>query len=124
MQADAQLSAQCVPSFVIQDVQLSVDRLQAFGGAQRVAVAHLPQRSAVACQGSPQIGQAIDLSFGALAVLRRKRYPIVPVDRCRSRGNRAGRPLRAVVLIARDTVLRGHLRADHLQQVELRRHLE
>jgi len=104
------------------------DGVEAFRRAQRVAVAHAPERGhrppEAPGQRRPERRQRVELPRGGLPEGLAHRREAVAVDRRRAGGDRAGRPLRRVVLVAGDAVLRRDAGRDHLEQVELRGHLE
>ena len=92
--------------------------------AKRIAVSHLPQATAIGRERLVEIAQAVDLACAALSGLFADGHEIVAPDGASTRGDGAGRALRAVEGIARHTGFRRDVRRDHLEHVELRGHLE
>jgi hypothetical protein len=68
--------------------------------------------------------QTVDPAVLRLARSALNRHEIVAVDRGGTSRHRARGSLGGIVLVSRNTMFRGHVRSRHLQQVELRRHLE
>ena len=70
-------------------------------------------------QSHTHLRQTIHLALGRLPLSTLKWREVVTVDRRRPSGDRAGRSLSSVMMIPRHSVLRRHVRRDHLQEVEL-----
>ena len=75
-------------------------------------------------QRHAEVGQSVDLAFGGLAGAARQRDPIVAVDRAGACRHRARRPLGPIVGVTGDAALGADVGTDHLEQVELRSHLD
>ena len=120
--------AQLVTQLLGRFRQRAADVPQPVRRGQRVAVAHLPERThrtlEPAGQRRPEPGQGVDLPRGGLAKLAVDRREVVAPYGRRSGCDGAGRPLGRVVHVARDAMLGRDVRTDHLQRVELRGHLE
>jgi hypothetical protein len=85
VQPDAQQTAQVVDFRRAGRRQLPRHPRQAFGAAQRVAIAPGPQRLLVRAKSPAQAGQRVDLALRPLTTATLHRHQVVAVD-----GRRAG----------------------------------
>lgn len=83
-----------------------------------------PGPCGLVAQRRTDVAQAVNLPVARLTDPATDRDEVVTVDRRAARGDGAGRPLRVVVGVSGHAVLGRDRRRRHLQEVELRRHLE
>lgn len=104
------------------------DAVQAVACAQRIAIAHGPQRRHRLChrcrQRPAEVAEPIELAGGRLAKAIIDRHAVVAVDGGGASSHGAGRPLCPVMLVACDALLRCDLGRDHRERIGLRCHLE
>src|SRR3954453_21022855 len=104
------------------------DQVQASAGAERITVAPLPELPYGAAEPHAQLGahvcETIKLALRRLTDLVAMGHEVVAVNRRRARCHGARRALCAIVLVARDAVLRRHVGTDHLQSIELAGYLK
>ncbi len=91
---------------------------------QGVPVRHRPEPTVVVAKRFAQVRQAVDLGRFALSDRVPDRHQPVAVDRAGATGDGARRPLCPIRGVAGHPTLGGDVLVDHLEQVELRGHLE
>ena len=119
VQPDAKPRTKRIPFGGAHRIQRPRDRRETRLCAQRVAVAHGPQRVALIAKCCAEISEAVNLPIVCLTHMAVNRCEVISIDRRGTSSDRARRPLSRIQGVSGHTVFRRDIRPGHLQQVEL-----